>query len=335
MKCLLTCFSLLLFIPTMAQQKPKLYYFINPSDSLVGVKDENEKIIISAKYEGYGLWLDKGDIKAPLKEDIIILAGSFSGTKQDRSMPSHAWGDAFDRQGNFLFHPLSYDNGYDDYHEGLTRCVEDNKAGFANRKGEIIIKPQYDWVSAFYYGYAIAYNGCSVDYEKDPEHPPFAFKKDADTFYINRKGERIIPSDKPGSPKDQLIFGKYLPYNFVYTEPERRLLDSFDKKEAIRKIAFSNYYPLRKGRELQLQFEITERQADSSLIVTAFEWSDSAYSPRDDLTFMVDKNGRWYHTDLYHGKLTFKAWVKRELKSCENFFMSHPDAPHRFNTDRY
>jgi hypothetical protein len=335
MKWLLTCFALLLFIHSPAQLRPKLYYFIQREDSLVGVKDEHGKIIIPAKYEGYGLWLDNEDIKVPIKDDIIILVGSFPGTKQDRSIPSHAWGDAFDRKGNFLFHPLSYDNAYDAYHEGLTRCVENNKAGFADREGRIIIKPQYDWVSEFYYGYAIAYIGCSVDYEKDPEHPPFAFARDADTFYINRKGEQITPSDKPASRKDQLIFGKYFPYNFAYTEAERRLLDSFDRKDVISKIAFSNYYPLRKGREAQLQFEITERQADRKLIVTAFEWSNGAYSPRDDLSFTADKNGKWYHEDLYQGKESFKAWIKRELKSCKDFFMSHPDAPNRFNPDRY
>lgn len=335
MKWLLTCISILLFLTARAQQKPKLYYFIHPVDSLVGVKNGEGKIIIPAKYEGFDLWLDNEDLKVPIKDDIIILPGSFPRTKQDRSIPSYAWGDAFDRQGNFLFHPLSYDNAYDEYHEGLTRCVENNKAGFADREGAIVIKPQYDWVSEFYYGYAIAYSGCSVDYEKDPEHPPFAFAKDADTFYINRKGERTTPSDKPVSAKDQLIFGKYFPYNFVYTEAERRLLDSFDKKDVISKIAFSNYYPLRKGREAQLQFEITERQADSKLIVTAFEWSDGTYNPHNDFIFIVDKNGNWHHEDLYHGKETFKAWVNRELKSCKDFFMSHPDAPNRFNTDRY
>lgn len=333
MKIILPLF-ICLFLFKAGYSQHKLYYFLNQADSLIGIKDGKGKIIIPAKYDGYGLWLDKEDIKAPLKGGIIILA-RFTQTKQDRKLPSHAWGDAFDRNGRFLFHPLSYDNSYDEYHEGLIRCVENNKAGFANRKGEIVIKPQYDWVSEFYYGYAIAYNGCSVDYKTDPEHPPFVFDKNADTFYINQKGERIMPSDKPASPKDQLIFGKYFPYNFAYTEAERSLLDSFDKKEVISKIAFSNYYPLRKGKEAQLQFEITERQADGTLTVTAFEWNNGEYSPHNDLSFTVYQNGKWYHEDLYHGKVTFKAWAKRELKSCKDFFTNHPDAPHRFNTDRY
>lgn len=324
-------FCVTIFKTNFSQEK--LYYFINPSDSLVGVKNSSGRAIIPPKYNY--LYQNIDDLTTPITGATIYLLDWERQDPKTRSVPALSAGDVYDRKGNLLYHPLQYDNSADFFTEGLTRCVENNKAGFANRKGEIVIKPQYDWVSEFYYGYAVAYNGCSVDYEKDPEHPPFVFDKNADTFYINRKGEQIMPSNKPASPKDQLIFGKYFPYNFVYTEIERKLLDSFDKKKVISKIAFSNYYPLRKGKEAQLQFEITESQADGSLIVTAFDWNNGEYSPHNDLNFIVDKDGKWYHEDLYYGKETFKAWVKRELKSCKDFFTNHPDAPHRFNTDQY
>ncbi len=54
----------------------------------------------------------------------------------------------------------NFDNGADYFSDGLVRTIVNGKYGFANRKGKIVIKPNYDWASPFEHGYAAACNHC-------------------------------------------------------------------------------------------------------------------------------------------------------------------------------
>jgi hypothetical protein len=54
----------------------------------------------------------------------------------------------------------TFDNWADDFSDGLVRTVVNDKYGFANTQGKIVIKPAYDWASPFDHGYASACNQC-------------------------------------------------------------------------------------------------------------------------------------------------------------------------------
>ena len=81
------------------------------------------------------------------------------------------------------------DNGPDEFHEGLVRFVKGHKYGFADRKGRVVIPPQYDGAMPFQGGQARVCLGC-VDkcVDRDCEHKAFQGGK---WFSINKKG--LIP----------------------------------------------------------------------------------------------------------------------------------------------
>lgn len=324
--------SLIFTVPLSAQNKGNdLYYFINASDSLVGVKDSEGKIIIPARYPCY---LSQYTDTLPVKDSIIRMMD----ITREKNKTAASYGDAYDRTGKFLYHPLFFDNGDDYFHEGLSRCVENGKAGFVNSKGIIVIQPQWDWVSSFNYGYAQVCNGCYWDYSKDQEHPFLAYHKNADTFYIDKKGQRAKSSVKAISPKDQKLDGRYYPYPFEYTRAERILLDSLDKTEVISRIAWMNYYPLREGREKYIRFEIPDKTAvhpDEGITVMGYYWQNGYFSAREDLVFRVDTRGNWYYLDQFEGALPFRKWVQQSLEECKQFFKNNPDAPNKFDVDPY
>lgn len=102
--------TLCLFLFKTGYCQHKLYYFFNPADSLVGVKDENGKIIIPPKYYGIrATYMDH--VKTPISDDIIIMERGEIRKGQSKSTASYSFGDAYDRKGHFLFHPLGYDSG--------------------------------------------------------------------------------------------------------------------------------------------------------------------------------------------------------------------------------
>jgi hypothetical protein len=77
------------------------------------------------------------------------------------------------------------DNWADEFHEGLVRTVKNGKVGFANRKGKLVIPPNYDWAWPFENGVAEVCNGCREECTGDCEHRIMVGGK---RFQINRHG---------------------------------------------------------------------------------------------------------------------------------------------------
>lgn len=333
MKTLL-CSLLLLLAGTqvIGQQATRLYYFSQPAGSfkVIGVKDSKGKIIIPAHYRDMGSF----DTKRPITDSIIVLP---EGKRSSPEIPAASYGDAFDRRGNLLYHPLVYDNGPDYFVEGLTRCVENDKIGFADRRGKVVITPQWDWVSPFQYGYAWACKDCYLDYSRDAEHPDILFRSGASRVVIDRQGRVATPAEAPASPKDQKIDDDYYPYPFQYTAEEQQLLDRFSNTKVLHQLAYMNYSPAVSGREAQLQFELVDKPPVSPYyVVQAYRYSNGAYSPDDELIFLVDQKGNWLH----HGFLNeapepYASWLQKELKAAEDYFRTNPDAPNKFDTKPY
>lgn len=299
------CFMLVQSV-CFAQRKEHLYYSINKKDSLVGVKDHNDKIIIPPDYLNL-----RYDDREKIADNVsLIVMERFSGIK---GKPAESAGDAFDRNGKLLFHPLRYDNGPDYESEGTIRCVENGKVGFVNREGKIIIEPQWDWAAAFNYGYAIVCNGCYFDFTKDAEHPEMAFYPKHETYYIDKTGLKInallFPTDSAGDYP--VTDSSFLPYPFKYNAFEQSIVDSFNKLKVLKNIVSSN-----SGCTVQnhlVRFELTERPTLTFpfYVIKGFERRNKSIIFSNDNTFLIDTKGNWFYYDILSGKKTkFNKWFK-------------------------
>ncbi|MEE4197890.1 MAG: WG repeat-containing protein [Bacteroidales bacterium] len=93
---------------------------------------------------------------------------------------------AIDRQENILFEVYWFDNGPDFFSEGLFRIIKDGKIGFADRKGQIIITPQFECATPFNNGKSKVTYHCNL--KKDGEHT----QMESNTwFFIDKAGNRV------------------------------------------------------------------------------------------------------------------------------------------------
>ena len=102
---------------------------------------------------------------------------------------------AIDKNEKLLFQVFNTSSGEptpDELREGMIRIVNDSgKIGFANYKGEIVIKPQFEAASSFYKGKAIIGRQCQqvlwcCKEENEDKHYIIDCKQ---TGYINNKGQ--------------------------------------------------------------------------------------------------------------------------------------------------
>nr|WP_321450863.1 WG repeat-containing protein [uncultured Carboxylicivirga sp.] len=93
---------------------------------------------------------------------------------------------AIDSHENQLFEVFWFDNGPDIVQDGLFRIVKEGLIGYANKKGEIVVKPQYKCAYPYKNGIAkVAIEGSS---QSDGEHTLWISDN---WMYINKNGELV------------------------------------------------------------------------------------------------------------------------------------------------
>ncbi len=103
-----------------------------------------------------------------------------------------------------------FDNGADYYVAGLTRIVENEKIGFADMHGQIVITPRFDWASPFAYDapIAIVCEGCkSVPVNETGEYHEIV---GGQWGAIDRSGKVVVPleHDRLSSSESGAMFCK-------------------------------------------------------------------------------------------------------------------------------
>ncbi|RKR11946.1 WG repeat protein [Flavobacterium sp. 90] len=290
-------------------QTDKLYYFIE-KDSLLGVKNQNGKIIIPAAYTLIPSIYD-GILKEEIKGNLIPFWVIKDGLKM------------YDRKGNFLFEPYMFDAGFDDFSEGYMRFVENKKLGFANRNGVKVIPAQYDWVSHMNFGFTEYCNGCYFDYSKDEEHPSIV----GGTWgYIDKNGVEIKPTEKRNHPKDfETEKHQFIPYQFVYNKKEKQILDFFEK----RKTQIIKIYKINCLKK-ELYFEIIEKPSDLNPFykIKTFEICDQYFQGANEnydecKIFKVSADGKNFfvtymdlvdhekYSEYVERKIPVDEWIKK------------------------
>lgn len=148
--------------PLLAEHDPKmadangvvatdLILFEDKESELVGFKhSESGKIILPAKYHfSYGFEASSG-LAAVVEEGrwhYINVTGAY------------------------VYEPYIYDNGPDYPSDGLSRIIDENdKVGYIDAKGAMVISPQFDWASPFEEGVAQFCEGCKEELIHDDEH---------------------------------------------------------------------------------------------------------------------------------------------------------------------
>jgi len=136
------------------------------ADGLYGFMDQHDRVVIDAQYPAAMEFSEFG---------IAAVADSSGWTY-------------IDTQGNMLIRPFIYDNGPDYFSEGLSRFIENEKIGFFNESGHVVIEAQWDFAYPFQDGRAAVCNGC-----------PFTMNREHDSItggdwgYIDKTGKIIIP----------------------------------------------------------------------------------------------------------------------------------------------
>ncbi|ANF52112.1 hypothetical protein A0O34_17005 [Chryseobacterium glaciei] len=318
MKKILLFISLVPMI-SFSQKKDVLKYFIS-KDSLVGVKNQEGKIIVPAQFKIFSN-IENGE----LVEGETI---HFDGSKKGEESEKNAWGYVYDRKGNFLYQPFLYDNGADYFEEGVRRFVKNGKVGFADRNGKITIEPIHDFVSQFNFGYASFCDGC--DWEKtDDEHKAIV---GGDWGMMNFKGEIVQPITKSENAVE--INGKYYPNPFKYNEKEKNILQFFEKyNKQLSDIYYVNYYNKLSENEKKLFFEIVERPKENFPYFQINTYDNGKMnSGSSRFNFIVSEDGKnFYASDYDVEKIPFEKWLKKEMKEAEEFQKEHPDNPNKLS----
>ncbi len=302
----LTSIILILLTCTgFAQKQKKLYYF-TAKDGKVGVKSKSGKIIIPANFF-YAEYDNDDDTKA-IKSSLIYMYKNSGESKSD-----YGFINCFNRKGEFLYHPFFIDNGPDYFAEGLQRFVENNKMGFANRKGEKAIPATFDYVAPFEYGLAAFCQGCQLKIDSADSGDPHPMIVGGEWGLIDKKGNIRIPEGKYSSRSyipDSLANAN--PPLFSYSELEKQLISSVENIPDIYHLLTFNHSPTPK----KIIFEITERPGTDFPYYTIklFFISEGYISEHADDCFLISAKTRKIAVSIgeegYYLK-SLEEWLKR------------------------
>lgn len=285
-------------------QTERLYYFVE-KDSLLGVKNQNGKIIVPAKLS---LSADPYENGREIKSKIFMVD----------------FMRYYDRNGKFLFGPYLTGEGPDSFEEGFIRYEENKKVGLFNDWGEKIIPAKYDWLSSINFGFAQFCNGCYFDYSKDEEHAPLV----GGTWgFVGKNGIEIQPTNKRNHPKDfETENHQFIPYQFEYNDKEKEILTFFEKRK--QEIIQINGYNC-DGKTIY--FEIIEKptEFDPFYKIKTFELCDNylrgSHYYDDFKNFKVSKDGKKFYvtfidlvnhkdySEYVEYKILVDKWINRKL----------------------
>lgn len=141
---ILCFFALMIICPLSlsAKEGSKPQPFEDPKTERMGYKSSSGTVLIPAKYS----W-----------------AMDFSTYGIAPVLTNKGW-VFINTQGDELVTPFIFDNVPDEFSEGLARFVQDDKMGFFDQAGTIIVKARFDFLTPLYKGRAAFCQGCVKEY---------------------------------------------------------------------------------------------------------------------------------------------------------------------------
>jgi hypothetical protein len=138
-------------------------------------------------FEENGRWGYR-DARGVVIAPRFVVANEFSAEGIAAAADETGW-VFIDTQGRRLFRPFLVDNGPDPFHDNLARFVEAGKVGFFNRRGQVVIRPRYDFVAPFSEGLAAFCVGCRE--ARQGEH---SVRTGGKWGFIDSVGTTVIPA---------------------------------------------------------------------------------------------------------------------------------------------
>jgi hypothetical protein len=166
----------------------KSMYLLLPILLLAGVALESaagEKLIA---FEQAGVWGYKNASGRVLIKPRFSVAQAFSSEGIAAVVDGTGWA-YINEKGETVIRPFVVDNGPDYFEDGLARFSIDNKFGFFDRTGKIIIGARFDFAFPFHEGLAAICAGC----KEEPEGE-YHSVKGGTWGYINKQGKIVIPA---------------------------------------------------------------------------------------------------------------------------------------------
>jgi len=311
----------LLAIPVLSfsQEKEVLKYY-KTRDSLVGVKNQDGKIIIPAQFSIFS-YLKDGEV---VKGETVY----FDGNKKDEKPIKNEWGYVYSRKGDFLYRPFFYDNGADYFSEGLRRFVKNGKIGFVDRNGQVVIKAEHDFASPFNYGYTAFCDGCDWEDTED-EHKAIV----GGTWGVmNFRGETVKPISKTEQAIE--INSKYFPNPFNYNEKERTMLQFFEKQnKRLSELYYVNHFTKLSDKEKMLSFEIVEKPKQNFPFyqINTYDYRKVEAGLSYRFKFLVSEDGKSVYAMDEDEKIPFEKWLKTQIKKAKDFEKKYPDHPNKLS----
>ncbi|MCD8193303.1 MAG: WG repeat-containing protein, partial [Tannerellaceae bacterium] len=167
---------------------------------------QSQTLIAKEKKHKYGYVDSAGKVKIPYEYSFV-----FTDTLETIAFVSQKGKiKAIDRNNNRLFTVFNYDNGPDYESEGLFRIIDDNndRIGFADSQGQIIIQPAYFFVQPFSEGMAAFNEGGKKEALSSLEN--YSQIVGGKWGYINKQGIIVFPA----------IFDKAMPFKNQKAEVE-------------------------------------------------------------------------------------------------------------------
>jgi len=132
-------------------------------------------------------YAENGQTLIPARYD---MADPFSPDGIARVLDDQGWA-IINQKGEILLRPFIYDNGPDEFQDGLARFVANNKMGYFSPSGEIVIQAQFQFAWPFENGKARVCMDCEK--VSDGEHYQIT---GGTQWFIDRNGEKLSEPDK-------------------------------------------------------------------------------------------------------------------------------------------
>ena len=134
---------------------------------------------------------ERGNCACEVDGKVCVLPSTLAELDFTKELPSictKEYGWLFVKRDGSTIPTMAIDNGPDNFTEGLARYIDDEKTGFIDASGTIVIKAQFRFAAPFEGGFSRVCN----DFVKEASDE-YALIKSSHWGCINKKGQLVLP----------------------------------------------------------------------------------------------------------------------------------------------
>ncbi len=180
---------IIFLVPVVAEAG--LVAYLDKTTELWGFKDAQGIVVIKPQFAA--VYATTDEVFSPKNKETEYLVGVIKNWTTYR----------ISKDGKIKFESVFFDNGPDYYEEGLARFIDPKtgKIGFHDRRGHVVIKPEFDFASPFKNGTSNVSIGCHAEYPQKPTFLPLSsssFHQPRKEMFFSLVGGKWGKIDKTG-----------------------------------------------------------------------------------------------------------------------------------------